>query len=160
MSRMYAVPYTGTITNAGGDVDLLEVLPASNKPVRLRGFSLGQISEVGDSAEEGLRITIYKMTATVTSSNGTSVTPVPMDVSDAAAGFTAECNGATVATTSGTATIWAEMGWNIRASPFEWWAPDERFAPLVKNGEGLFIRQQTTAADDYTGCFTFWLEEL
>lgn len=159
MGRIYSVSYQGTVTNAGGDVDLLEVLPADDKPVKLRGFLLSQISEVGDAAEEGLRISIVRLGATVTGSNGTSVTPAPMDSANTAAGFTAECNGATVATTSGTTTILAEMGWNIRNSPYEWWAPDPEFAPKCKGGEGLFVRQQTTAADDYTGCFTFWLEE-
>jgi len=159
MGRIYSVSYQGTITNAGGDVDLLEVLPADDKPVKLRGFMLSQISEVGDAAEEGLRVSILRMAATVTTGNGTSTTPIPMDSANVAFGGTAECNGATVATTSGATVVLAEIGWNIRNSPFEWWAPDAEFAPKAKQGEGLFVRQQTTAADDYTGCFTFWIEE-
>jgi hypothetical protein len=159
MGRMYLIPYTGTITNAGGDADLLEILPADDKPVMLRGMILSQISEVGDTAEEGLRISIIRMSATVTGGNGTSVTPVPIDSADVAFGGTAECNGATVATTSGTATVLAELGWNIRNSPYDFWFPDERFAPKAKQGEGLFVRMQTTPADDFTGAFTFVIEE-
>jgi hypothetical protein len=159
MGRMYLIPYTGTITNAGGDADLLEILPADDKPVMLRGMILSQISEVGDTAEEGLRISIIRMSATVTGGNGTSVTPVPIDSADVAFGGTAECNGATVATTSGTATVLAELGWNIRNSPYDFWFPDERFAPKAKQGEGLFVRMQTTPADDFTGAFTFVVEE-
>jgi hypothetical protein len=159
MGRMYLIPYTGTITNAGGDADLLEILPADDKPVMLRGMILSQISEVGDTAEEGLRISIIRMSATVTGGNGTSVTPVPIDSADVAFGGTAECNGATVATTSGTATVLAELGWNIRNSPYDFWFPDERFAPKAKQGEGLFVRMQTTPADDFTGAFTFIIEE-
>lgn len=161
MSRIYAIPYTGTLTNAGGDSDWLELLPADDKPVRLRGWILGQTSEVGDAAEEAVRLTVYRMTATVTSgSGGTAVTGVPVDVADAAAGFAAECNNTTVATTSGTATIFSEMAWNIRASPFEFWYPDERFCPVAKQGEGLIVRCQTTLADDVTGALTFFVEEL
>lgn len=159
MGRIYSVSYQGTITAAGGDADLLEILPADDKPVKLRGFMLSQISEVGDAAEEGLRISVLRMAATVTSSNGTATTPIPMDSADSAAGCTAECNGATVATTTGATVVLAEVGWNIRNSPFEWWAPDAAFAPKAKQGEGLFVRLQTTAADDFTGCFTFWIEE-
>ena len=159
MSRIYTVSYQGTITNAGGDTDLLELLPADDKPVKLRGFSLSQISEVGDAAEEGLRISILRLGATVTGGNGTATTPIPMDSADAAAGVAAECNGSTVATTSGTTVTLAEYGWNIRNSPYEMWFPDEDFAPGAVNAEGLFVRQVTTAADDYTGCFTFWVQE-
>jgi hypothetical protein len=54
MSRIYTVSYNGTITNAGGDVDLVELLPADDKPVKLVGFVFGQTSELGDAAEENL----------------------------------------------------------------------------------------------------------
>jgi hypothetical protein len=160
MSRIYTVSYQGTITNAGGDTDLLELLPADDKPVKLRGILLSQISEVGDTAEEGLRISIMRLPATVTSgSGGSAVTPAPMDSADSAAGVAVECNNTTVATTSSTAVTLAEIGWNERNSPYEMWFPDANYCPKAKQGEGLVVRQQTTAADDYTGCFTFWLEE-
>jgi hypothetical protein len=133
--------------------------PAANKPVKLRGMLLSQISEVADAAEEGLRISVQRFPATVTTGNGTAVTPIPMDSADAAAGCSAECNGATVATTSGSAVVLAEMGWNIRNSPYEMWFPDASFAPKAKNAEALIVRMETTPADDFTGLFTFWIEE-
>lgn len=160
MGRIYSIVHQGTITNAGGDVDLLELLPADDKPVKLRGLLLSQVSEVADAAEEGLRISIMRLPATVTSgSGGSTPTPIPMDSADSAAGFAAETGNTTVATTSGSAVTLAELGWNIRNSPYEMWFPDDRFCPKAKQGEGLVVRQQTTAADDYTGCFTFWVEE-
>jgi hypothetical protein len=159
MGRMYAVPFAAaTVTNAGGNADLWELAPAANKPIKLRGFSFGQISEVADAAEEGLEIQVIRMTATVTGSNGSSVTPVPMDTADSAAGFAAETNGATVATTSGAATVVSSHPW-INRSGFEWWAPDERFAPKAKNTEFLFIRLITTVADDITFGGVAWVEE-
>lgn len=161
MSRIYTCSYNGTLTNAGGDADWLEVLPADDKPCRLRGFIIGQISEVGDAAEEGVRLSIIRLPATVTSgSGGTATTGQPLDSADSAAGFAAECNNTTVATTSGTAITLAEIGFNIRQSPFDFWFPDERFCPIVKQGEGLVIRNQTTLADDVTGQLTFFIEEL
>lgn len=160
MSRIYTVSYQGTVTNAGGDTDLLELLPADDKPVKLVGMALSQISEVGDAAEEGLRISILRLPATVTSgTGGSAVTPAPMDSADAAAGVAAECNNTTVATTSSTAVTLAEIGWNIRNSPCEMWFPEPNLRPKAKQGEALVVRQQTTAADDYSGMFTFWIEE-
>lgn len=159
MGRIYTVSFSGTVTNAGGDTDWLEVLPADDKPVKLRGFMISQISEVQDAAEEGLRFSIIRLPATVTGGNGTATTPQPMDSADAAAGAACETNGTTVATTSGTAITLVEFGWNNRNSPYEMWFPDERFAPKVKQGEGLVIRMQTTVADDMTAQLTAWIEE-
>lgn len=160
MGRIYAIPYSGTLTNAGGDADLLELLPADDKPVRLRGFVLGQTSEVADAAEEAIRISVIRLGATVTGgSGGSAVTPVPMDSADAAAGVAAECNNTTVATTSGTATTVEELAWNLRASPLEHWYPDAAYAPKVKQGEGLVVRCQSTVADDVSIAMTFFVEE-
>lgn len=160
MGRIYSVSYAGTITNAGGDSDLIEILPADDKPVKLRGFLISQTSEVGDAAEEGLRISIIRLPATVTSgSGGSAVTPATTDSADAAAGAACECSNTTVATTSGTAVTLAEIGWNERNTPYDFWFPDERFCPKVKQGEALVVRMQTTPADDLSGCVTFWIEE-
>ena len=159
MGRIYSVSFSGTVTNAGGDADLLEILPADDKPVKLRGFMLSQTSEVADAAEEGLRISVIRLPATVTSGNGTGTTPIPMDSGDAAAGATCETNGATVATTSGSAVTLIELGWINRNTPYEWWAPDERFAPKAKQGEAIVIRLQTTLADDMTTQLTAFIEE-
>jgi hypothetical protein len=160
MGRIYTVPFSaGTVTNAGGNADLWELLPADDKPIKLRGFRLGQTSEVADAAEEGLEIQIIRLGATVTGVDGTSVTPVPLDSADAAAGFTAEKNGAGVATTSGTTTVIESLAWNNRMSPCEVWYPDERFSPKAKQGEGLFIRLISTVADDITFAGTAWVEE-
>ena len=160
MGRIYTVTYSGTITNAGGDTDLLELLPADDKPVKLRGVTFSQTSETGDTEEEILRISIIRLTATVTSgSGGASATPESMDSADAAAGCTCEVNNTTVATTSGATDILYDLAWNLRASPYDFWFPDAAYCPKVKQGEALVVRQQTTAADDYSGVFTFIFEE-
>ena len=161
MPRMYRVPYTGTITNAGGDADLITLQPADDKPIRLVGWIIGQSSEVGDSAEENLRITLRHMTGTVTVTGGTSVTPVanrPGTADVAAAGFTATANCTTVATTSGTSTIMEELGWNERNSPWERWIPEE-LRPIALQTEAILVRMETTPADDFTAELTFFVEE-
>jgi hypothetical protein len=159
MSAIYTVSFAGTVTNAGGNADLLEIVPADDKPVRLRGFVIGNYSEVGDTAEETVNISVLRLPATFTTSNGTSTTPRKPDDLAAAASMTAETNGATIATTSGTIEILTEFAWNIRSSPFEFWYPDIDFCPMVRGGDGLIIRLATTVADDVSMAFTAFVEE-
>lgn len=160
MSRVYAVPYTGTLTTAGGNADLYELLPADDKPIALIGLVLAQSTEVGDAAEENLQLSIIRMGATVTSGNGTSVTPVPTDPNDAAAGLAAEANGATVATTSGTTTTVDEFAWNIRNTPYERWWPDDECAIKAIQGQALLVRCNSTPADDITIAMTAYVREF
>lgn len=158
MGRQYWAAYTGTLTNAGGNADLMEVLPADDKPVRMRRAIISQISEVGDAAEEGLQISVQRFPATVTSgSGGSAVTPTPVDSADVAFGGTVECNNATVATTSGTPVFFGYLGWNERAMIDQYW--DFENAPKAKQGEGLFLRCDTTPADDLTLNLMILLEE-
>ncbi|MBL8824900.1 MAG: hypothetical protein JNJ77_20100 [Planctomycetia bacterium] len=161
MGRIYTVPFVaGTVTNAGGNADLWEITPADDKPVRIRGIRLGQTSEVGDAAEESVEVQIIHHAATVTSSNGSSVTPVPVDAGvNVAAGFAAEINGATVSSSSTTSTVIESMAWNLRQSPFEVWYPDKDFAPTARQAAALVVRLISTVADDVTFCGTLWVEE-
>lgn len=161
MSRLYRVVFQGTVTNAGGDQDLLSIQPADDKPCRIVGWILGQTSEVGDAAEENLRITVRHMTATVTiGSGGSSPTPQPLRPgTDTAAGFTARVNDTTVSTTSGTSTICEELGWNERATPWDRSFIPEEQRIRAAQGEVLIVRMETTPADDFTGTFTFFVEE-
>lgn len=159
MSRIYRVPYSGTLANAGGNADLVLLKPADDKPIRLAGWLLGQTSEVKDAEEENLRLTVRHMTATVSDgSGGSSVTPAA-DPSIAAAGFTARCNDATVATTSGTDLILEELAWNVRATPWERFIPEE-MRPMARQGEALVVRLETTPADDIAANLTFLVEEI
>lgn len=161
MSRKYTVVLAATVTAAGGDTDLFELTPADDKPIRLRGLILSQTSEVGDAAEEGLRISIMHLPATVTSgSGGSAPTPQPLDPTDAAAGFTAEVNNTTVATTSGTASMMEEFGWNVRSSPLERWWPDDEYCPMARQAAALVVRMQTTLADDASFACTAYVEEI
>lgn len=161
MARIYTVSYNGTLTNAGGDTDLFELTPADDKPVRLRGLILSQYSEIGDAAEEGLRMNIIRMGVTVTTgSGGGTPTPIAIDETDAAAGFVAKCNNTTVATSNGTMGTVEEFAWNERISPMERWWPDDRYAPQVRQAGAIVVRCQTTAADDLSIAITAYVEEL
>lgn len=163
MGRIYAVPLSGTVTAAGGDTDLFSLQPADDKPILLRGFKLGQISEVGDTAEEGLRITVKRLPATFTvGSGGSSVTAAaPMNSSgDTVWGFTARVNDTTVATSSGTVQVLDEVGWNERNTPCEVWYPDSAYCPGAIQGQGIVVRMETTLADDMTFTGVAFVEEF
>lgn len=162
MGRVFNIPFTGTITNAGGDTDLWEIAPGTNNPVKIRGFRLGQTSEVGEAQEEGLRVTVRRLRATVTSGSG-GATAVPEDPtrSNQAPSFTTpvEVNNTTVATTTGDNEILDEIAWNNRNTPLEirYWEDVER--PKCISGELLLVRLETTPADDFTFAGVLIVEE-
>lgn len=163
MGRIYRVPLSFTLTAAGGDCDLLTILPATNKPCQLVGYKLGQVTEVGDAAEENLDLAILHMTGTVTNgSGGGTVTPVANRAGTnevVAAGFTARTNDTTLATTSGTSTTMEPTGWNERNTPYDVWLPEE-MRPKAINGEALLIRNLVAVADDVSIRGVAYIEEL
>jgi hypothetical protein len=160
MGIIYTLPWTGTVTAAGGNADLWEINPADDKPIALRALVLGQFTEVADAAEEGLEVTIKRLLATVTSGDGTAGTEEEMGRSGQSAGFTWEYNGDTVATTSGTTETLAEIGWINRQTPLEIWFPELKFAPKAVQAEALIVRLETTLADDMSFAGYALVEEL
>jgi hypothetical protein len=123
---------------------------------------------VGDTAEEGVRVTVNRLPATMTVGSGGSAITATKALDDYSNSdvwnMTARANDTTPGTSSGTAEILGEIGWNERLSPYDFFYPESRFCPTIRqsgaNLTGITITQQTTVADDYTGCFTFWVEEL
>lgn len=163
MAGVYSPTYTGAVTAAGGDTDLGSFQPADDVPIRLLGFLLSQVSEVADAAEEDVRVTVRRLPATFTvGSGGSAITACkpPADCTGAVWSMTARANDTTPATTSGTGETLLDLGWNERNTPYDFFYPDARFAPQAKQGVGLVVRMETTIADDLSGCFTFWIEEL
>lgn len=158
MAALYKVSYTGTVTNAGGNADLLELTPGDDAPIRLYKLIIGFTSEVGDAQEEGVSLSLIYLPATVTSSNGTAVTPARSDQRIAAAIFAAEANGATVATTSGTAITLEELSANVRIAT-EWVWPTVEEQIVIRQGAALVLRNNTTLADDATVTITAYVYE-
>lgn len=150
MGRIIWYGYTGTLTAAGGNSDLIEITPADDKPCKLRYFMLSQHSEVGDAMEEALGLSVHRFTATVTGgSGGSTLTGATPDSADTAAGCTVKANNTTVATTSGSDQVFGNVGWNERGI-WEFVPMEDRMCPKAKQGEVLLIRCDSTAADDLT----------
>jgi hypothetical protein len=154
MSRIYSVSFSGVAVTA--QQDFFEITAAAGKNVRLRALYLSQSSDVGDAAEEGLSILI-KSGATTSGSGGTGPTPVPMNVTDAAAGFAAEVNNTTKAT-SGTIVTHHSDNWNIRI-PYQLILPSELCVELTGSRRAT-VELATTPADSLTISGTLYCEEF
>lgn len=116
--RAYIVP----VQNVGISLaqDIYEVAPADDKPCILDGVDMGQSTDYGDSAAEGVRLAIRRGD-TVSGSGGSSPSIRAVDPQDSAGGFTVEANNTTKANTSGIA-MWGGA-WNVQQAGQIWW-PD------------------------------------
>ena len=156
MPRTYAVTFEGvTVTSAGGDTDLFEFTPADDKPIELVGLIFATSSELGDAAEEIIRFQVSRGHAT--SSNGTSATPTPLDPIDTAAGFTAEYNGRTIASTGTNVAIHSDM-FNVRSGYQMWW-PDGCGPRATQANTMMTVRMMAAVADDVTMSGTAYIRE-
>ncbi len=152
--RVYSVVFSAVAVTAASD--LFEISPADDKPVEILGLELGQTSDTGDAADEQLQISIIRG-FTSSGSGGSAPTPVPVDPAFAAAGFAAEVNNTTVATT-GTTTTLHTSAWNVRAGYIQWFA--EGCQPKATQGNTTILVRMTAPADSITMSGTLWVREL
>lgn len=150
MSAAVVYSANGDILNADGNIDIIEMVAADDKPVAWCRFILSQKSELGDAQEENLRITVKRLQTPTSGSGGTTVASGKPDSGGAAGAATCESFNDTVATDAGTTETLLDTNWNVRA-PFEFVWPDERFRPTAKGVEMLVLRCESTAGDDITG---------
>ncbi len=158
MARMYTVTFDNVAVAAAQD--LFEITPAANKPCLLHALYLSNVggtADAGDAQEELLRIRIGRG-LTTSGTGGTAPTPVPFAVSDAAAGFTAEVNNTTVATTGTEAVLHCD-GWNVRVPYQLIWTPETR-PRISATDTRLHIRLVTAPADSVSCSGTLYVEEL
>lgn len=155
MGRVYSVNFENVAVTAAQD--FFEISPADDKPVKILGLFLCQSSDVGDAAEEMLRVQILRGHSTV-GSGGSAKTPVPVDPNDPAAGFAAKVNNTTIAS-AGTAVILHSDSFNIRAGIQLFWTPET--APLANQGNTtIVVRLLANPADSLTMGGTLYVEEL
>jgi hypothetical protein len=158
MGRLYSVAFTGqTITTAGGDRDLFYVAPADDKPVVLHAVYLAQYSDVGDAAEEILRVDIVRGHTTV-GSGGSSATPEPLDKIDTASGATARTNDTTIASAGAGVTVHADA-FNIRGGWVYIPTPETRIRCSQSEGS-LVVRLMAAPADDVSMSGVLYFEEI
>lgn len=155
MPRTYTVPFTAVAITAAQD--LWEITPADDKPVRILGLVIGQYTDVGDAASENLSVKISRGWGT-SGSGGSAPTPSPLDPADSAAGFTAETNNTTVASTGTEVVLFSDV-WNTQAGYAQWFP--EGAQPECSQANGAILTVRITApADSITTNGTIFVQEV
>jgi hypothetical protein len=153
-ARIYTVSYTAVAVTAA--VDVFEIRPADDKPIEIIGLFMGQSSDVGDAADEMLAYRVIRG-FTTSGSGGATPTPTPVDRSGAAAGFSAETNNTTVATTGTTADLHADT-FNIRAGE-KLWLPEGCWWEASQADTSIVVRLAAAPADSLTMSGTVYVRE-
>lgn len=153
--RIYSVSFENVAVTALQD--FFEISPADDHPVVILAVYIDQFSDVGDTAEELLRYKIIRGHAT-SGSGGSAATPRPLDPGDAAAGFAAEVNNTTIAST-GTAVDLHAGAFNIRAGLALIFPPE--LTPVANQGNGtIVVRLIAAPADSLSMSGTIYVGEL
>lgn len=154
MARTYAVSFNAVSVSAAQD--LFEITPADDKPVKILGLVIGQYSDVGDASAENLSVKVSRGWGT-SGSGGSAPTPSPVGQADAAAGFTAETNNTTVASTGTEVVLFSDV-WNTQAG-YQMWFP-EGAQPGCSQATGAILTVRITApADAVTANGTLFVSE-
>jgi hypothetical protein len=139
--------------------DVFEITPAADRPVIINGIELCQTTDLGDAAEEVLRIGIYgDVTA---GSTGTALTEVPY-TNESLSGAVTTAIVANRGTPSSGGTLIGIIGWNIRI-PLQWWPIPEarpKFSNIAAEGPVSSFRLMSAPTDSITVSGTIYWEEV
>lgn len=156
-SRVYAI--SSNAATVTGSQDLCEIAPASNKTVKVYGWTYGMVggtADAGDAQEELLSVSAGA-NATATGSGGTTITSSPVNQSDATPAFTAKANNTTKAAGSFTRTFY-DSAWNNRVNGDFFFTPETQ--PIIANPQVFLLRLNTAPADSALISMTVWAEEV
>ncbi len=135
--------------------DLFDLLTAADSITIIHAVELSQSSDYGDAQEEGLNL-IFERGAT-TASNGTLVTPSPLESGSSLYGGSTRVNGAT-RSTAGTIQPLRVDNWNVRI-PYLW-LPTPEMRPILGPNVRFVVDLNTPPADAITMSGTLVFEEL
>ena len=157
--RMYTAIFKSTAVTAAQD--LFEILAPADAIVVIHDWTLSQTTEVGDAMEEMLILTTNRGVGSVTSgSGGSSVTPQPIQDSDASFGGTVEKNNTTILAV-GTGTLETDLevhAWNVRVPYQKIYTPETR--PVLAPSTYWTLELETAPADSITMHGTITFEEI
>jgi len=155
MSRVYTVEFNAVAISAVQD--LFSVQVPADAILKVHEFELFQTSDVGDAAEEILRIRIRRQTGSFTvGSGGSAPIAVRRNEGDAATGTTLRANDTTQAT--GTFETITVLGWNVRIPLSKIWTPETQ--PTIFGTSDLIVDLPGAPADALTTSGVLTFEEL
>lgn len=158
MGRLYVANFEDVAVTAAQD--LFEIAAPATAAIKIHSFSLGQSTDVGDSAEEILELeTVRGDGGVTTGSGGSTPTAQPIDNGDAAPSATVEANNTTrLAAGTGTLDVLEKFLWNVRI-PFEKiWTPETR--PVITPSDFWTISLNDAPADSITCSGSIVFEEI
>jgi hypothetical protein len=130
--------------------DLFEIVAPADSVVIIHGF---EISQSSDTDSEGLSLLVHR--GSTSGSGGSTPTPAPMNVGDAAFGGTVEANNTSQST----------EGTQLHAAAFNVlsgyaWIPTPETRPVLSPSGRIIIELQTAPADSLTMSGTVYFEEI
>ncbi len=138
MGRIYSASFEEVAVTAAQD--LFEVVAPADASVIIHSVTITQSTDAGDAQAEMLPILIHRGTAT--GLGGTTVTPSPLQVGDAAFGGTVEANNTTQSVEG---TFLHAEAFNVQIGFYFLPPPEDR--PVV-SPSALFIVELQAAPDD------------
>jgi hypothetical protein len=158
MSRMYTAQFNSVAVTAAQD--LFEIAAPTDAVVRIHEWSVFQTSDVGDAAEEILRLECVRGVGTVTTgSGGTTVTAQPVEDGDPAFGGTVKANNTTrMAVGTGSLDVLPQHGWNVRQEYNKIYTPETR--PPISPGNRWTLSLPAAPADSLTVSGSVTFEEI
>ena len=157
MGRMYVAQVNGVAVSALQD--LWEVVAPADSAVVIHGWTLLQTSDTSDAAEEILRLETVRGAGSTSGSGGSTPTPAPISVGDAAFGGTVEANNTTRQTAGGgSVTTIEQYGWNVRIPWTHIYTPETR--PVVSPSQRWTLGLPAAPADEITLSASITFEEI
>jgi len=154
MSGIYTAVFNNVAVTA--IQDLFEIVAAADAVVLLHDIHLSQNTDVGDAAEEVLRIELTSG-HTTSGSGGSAPTAIPRDIGQAAFGGTIEVNNTTQAS-AGTIVTKYVWNWNIRVGFDKIFTPETR--PRIAPGTRMCLELPAAPADSVTMSGSITIEEI
>lgn len=154
MSGIYTAVFNNVAITA--IQDLFEIVAASDAVVLIHDIHLSQNTDVGDAAEEVLRIELTSGHST-SGSGGSAPTAIPRNIGQAAFGGTVEVNNTTQAS-SGTIVTHYVWNWNIRVGFDKIFTPETR--PRIAPSGRMCLELPAAPADSITASGSITFEEV
>lgn len=158
MSRMYTAQFNAVAVSAAQD--LFEIAAPADAVLKIHDWTAFQVSDVGDAAEEILRLeTVRGMGAVTSGSGGSAPTAQPNEDGDTAFGGTVEANNTTrMAVGSGSLETLEQYGWNVRLPMEKVYTPETR--PVISPSNRWTLSLPAAPADALTMSGTVTIEEI